>query len=93
MLKANRAIDSRYILAISLTGGLLLSLVPILFALDEFGFPGFYLRLLDVALLYALVAGMFYAGILFNLKWQKLSGLKKWSFNIIFLTVFPFSSG
>ncbi len=88
MLKANKAIDPRYILAISLTGGLLLSLVPILFALDEFRSPGFYLRLLDVALLYALVAGMFYAGILFNLKWHKLSGLRKWSFNIVFLMLF-----
>ncbi len=88
MIPANSAIDHKYILPISLTGGLLLSLVPILFALDEFRFPGFYLRLLDVALLYALVAGMFYAGISLNLKWQKLPGLKKWLLNGLFLIFF-----
>jgi hypothetical protein len=88
MGKAIRAIDARYILAISLTGGLLLSLVPILFALDEFRFPGFYLRLLDVALLYALVAGMFYAGISLNLKWQNSSAIRKWVFNILFLFLY-----
>ena len=88
MLKSSSTIDPKFILAISLTGGLLLSLVPILFALDEFRFPGFYLRLLDVALLYALVAGMFYAGISLNLKWQKLSGLQKWVLNIAFLILF-----
>jgi LytS/YehU family sensor histidine kinase len=88
MIPANSAIDHKYILAISLTGGLLLSLVPILFALDEFRFPGFYLRLLDVALLYTLVAGMFYAGIWLNLKWQKLPGLKKWLMNGLFLIIY-----
>ena len=88
MLKSSSTIDPKFILAISLTGGLLLSLVPILFALDEFRFPGFYLRLLDVALLYALVAGMFYVGISLNLKWQKLSGLQKWVLNIAFLILF-----
>ena len=88
MIKANRVIEPKYILAISLTGGLLLSLVPILFALDEFRLPGFYLRLLDVALLFTLVAGMFYAGISLNLKWHKSSGFTKLSMNILFLVLF-----
>jgi len=92
MIHSNSEINNKYILAISLTGGLLLSLVPILFALDEYRFPGFYLRLLDVALLYALVAGMFYAGISLNLKWQKLSGLKKWLLNCLFLILYTLLS-
>jgi len=81
------SVQSRFILIISLTSALLLSLVPILFALDAFRFPNFSLRLLDVTLLYLLVSGMFYTGILLNLKYQKETSRKKWFLNIVFFLI------
>jgi sensor histidine kinase YesM len=81
------SIKTSYILIISLTSALLLTLVPILFALDAFRSPDFSLRLLDVTLLYVLVSGMFYISILLNLKYQKEKSLKKWLLNIFFFLV------
>ena len=74
-------IQIRYILAVSGTGALLLSLMPILFALDSIMMPGFYFRVLDVSILFLLLAGMFYAGISMNLRWRMLSDIKKMVLN------------
>jgi sensor histidine kinase YesM len=84
MTTKNKLVQTKYILAVSLTGALLLSLMPLSFAFDSFMRPGFYLRLLDVFLLFLMVAIMFYVGIFFNLKWSHSSTLKKLVFNGIF---------
>ncbi|NEW85333.1 MAG: hypothetical protein GZ094_23625 [Mariniphaga sp.] len=80
-------IDAKYLLAVSFTGALLLSLMPLSFALDSFMMPDFYLRFLDVVLLFLMVAFMFYAGISFNLKWSHFSTVKKLIFNLILYLV------
>jgi len=77
-------LQTKYILAVSGTGALLLSLMPLSFALDSFMMPGFYLRLLDVVLLFLLVAAMFYSGIFLNLKWRSVGALKKLVYHLIF---------
>lgn len=77
-------IQTKYILAVSGTGALLLSLMPLSFALDSLMMPGFYLRLLDVVLLFLLVSAMFFAGIALNLKLSSASALKKLSYNLVF---------
>jgi len=87
MLPYKGTIQTSHILTISLTSSLLLSLVPILFALDAFRFPDFNLRLLDVAVLYVLVSIMFYTGIQLNLKYQKESTLNRWFLNIAFFLI------
>jgi sensor histidine kinase YesM len=76
-------LQNRYILAVSGTGALLLSLMPIVLAFDSIRMPGFYLRLLDVLLLYLLVAGVFYAGITLNLRWTLLTTSKKLGYNVL----------
>ena len=80
-------IQTKIILAISGTGALLLSLMPLNFALDSFMMPGFYLRLFDVALLFLLVSAMFYAGITLNLKWSDASSLKKLLYHLVLYVV------
>jgi len=80
-------IQIRYILAVSGTGALLLSLMPIILAFDSMGMPGFYLRLLDVTLMFLMVGIMFYAAISFNLKWSHSSKLKKLGFYGFFYLV------
>ena len=77
-------IQTKYILAISGTGALLLSLMPLSFALDSFMMPGFYLRLLDVLLLFLLMSAMFFAGITLNLKWSSAYAPKKLIYNLVF---------
>lgn len=64
-----------------------MSLMPVILAFDSIGMPGFYLRLLDVFLLFLMVAIIFYAGIFLNLKWSHSSKLKKLVFNGIFYLV------
>jgi sensor histidine kinase YesM len=80
-------LQTKYILAISGTGALLLSLMPLSFALDSFMMPGFYLRLLDVLLLFLLVAAMFYSGIFLNLKWRSVGAFKKLVYHLVFYLV------
>jgi sensor histidine kinase YesM len=77
-------IQTKYILAVSVTGALLLSLMPLSFALDSLMRPGFYLRLLDVLLLFLLVVAMFYSGIFLNLKWHSFGALKKLMYHVVF---------
>jgi len=77
-------IQTKYILAISGTGALLLSLMPLSFAFDSFMMPGFYLRLLDVLLLFLLMSAMFFAGITINLKLSSASTPKKLIYNLVF---------
>jgi len=88
MPTANNTLRFRYILIFSLTGGLLLSLVPILFAIDHLRSPEFLYRLLDVGILYVLVVALFFASAWFNLKWHDKNGLKK-----LFLNLAIFVSG
>jgi hypothetical protein len=83
-------LKARYILVISLLCGLLLSLVPFMFAIDAFRSPDFCLRLLDVVLLYILVVSMFFSSIWFNLKWHRLSKLKKLLLNTLIYLSFTF---
>jgi len=81
-------LKSRYILVISLFCGLLLSSVPFMFAIDAFRSPDFYLRLLDVVLLYILVVSMFFSCIWINLKWYHFSRLRKLMFNALIYLFF-----
>ncbi len=83
MPTANNTLNFRYILIFSLTGGLLLSLVPILFAIDHLRSPEFLFRLLDVGILYVLVVALFFASAWFNLKWHDKNGLKKLFLNLV----------
>jgi len=91
MISKPALIQTKNILIVAGIGGLLLSLMPILFALDSFMMPGFYYRVLDVSILYLLLVGMFYAGISLNLRWRLLSSIKKLVLNTavyVSLTVF-----
>lgn len=83
MPTANNTLSFRYILIFSFTGGLLLSLVPILFAIDHLRSPEFLFRLLDVGILYVLVVALFFASAWFNLKWHDKNGLKKLYLNLV----------
>ncbi len=88
MLPTNNLLKSKYILVISLFCGLLLSLVPFMFAIDAFRNPDFYLRLLDVFLLYILVVSMFFSSIWINLKWYQLGRVKKLILNTLIYLFF-----
>jgi len=88
MLPTNNLLKSKYILVISLFCGLLLSLVPFMFAIDAFRNPDFYLRLLDVFLLYILVVSMFFSSIWINLKWHQLGRVKKLILNTLIYLFF-----
>jgi len=88
MLPTNNLLKSKYILVISLFCGLLLSLVPFMFAIDAFRNPDFYLRLLDVFLLYILVVSMFFSSIWINLKWYQLGRVKKLILNTLIYIFF-----
>lgn len=80
----SRRLPGRYIFVVSFVGSLLLSLMPIILALESFMMPDFYYRLLDVTLLFLLVLMVFYSGISLNLRWCNLPNLKKFSFNLGF---------
>jgi len=90
MLPESNLIRTKYIWVLSLFSGLLLSLVPIMFAIDAFRSPDFYLRIIDVVLLYLLVSAMFFVGIWINLKWYQASVLKKIVLNTGFYVLFTF---
>ncbi|MBV5316095.1 MAG: histidine kinase [Prolixibacteraceae bacterium] len=90
MLPESNLIRTKYIWVLSLFSGLLLSLVPIMFAIDAFRSPDFYLRIIDVVLLYLLVSAMFFVGIWINLKWYQTSVLKKIVLNTGFYVLFTF---
>jgi two-component system LytT family sensor kinase len=90
MRPKNSLLKTKYIWVLSLFSGLLLSLVPIMFAIDAFRSPDFYLRIIDVVLLYLLVSAMFFFGILINLKWHQASVLKKIVLNTGFYFLFTF---
>ena len=88
MLPSNNLLKTKYIFVISLFCALLLSLVPFMFAIDALRSPDFYLRLLDVVLLYLLVVLMFFASIWINLKWYHFDRLKKFTLNALLYVFF-----
>lgn len=92
MLPTNSLLKPKYILVISLFCGLLLSLVPFMFAIDSFRSPDFYLRFIDVVLLYILVVSMFFASISINLKWHHFDRHKKFTLNTLLYVFFTLLS-
>jgi len=88
MPPTNLLLKPRYILVISLLCGLLLSLVPFMFAIDAFRSHDFLLRLLDVILLYIMLVSMFFSCIWVNLKLYHFSRLKKMLLNTLIYLLF-----
>lgn len=76
-----------YILAYSLTGSLLTTIVPIMVAIDHFRDGQFLLRLVDITALFCLVVSIFYTSFWINFKWNKRSGIKLFFLNLLVLLV------
>ena len=77
--------DKKYIFIYSLSGSLLLTLIPLLLTMDQIGEKNFIFRLTDVSVLCLLVIVIFYSRFWLNIKWSKLTTPHKITYNFLFL--------
>jgi two-component system, LytTR family, sensor kinase len=80
------------VLLFSISGSLLLTLVPIFMAFDQFRESGSWLRLSDAAILFVLVVIMFYLALVFNVRWHKKKAGNKILLNLALLVILSAAS-
>lgn len=82
----------KYILIYSLAGSLLTTIIPITVAIDHFHSEHFLLRLADVAFLFCITTLISYISFLLNLRFYKLSIIRRLAMNIAAFGLLSFIS-
>jgi sensor histidine kinase YesM len=80
------------ILLFALSGSLLLTMVPMLMAIDQFRESHSWIRLLDAVVLFVLVVILFYLAFVFNIRWYKQKVRNKILLNLALLVILSAAS-